>query len=147
MAAHYEQAGETVRAIPCYQRAAEVAQRVYAHEEAIGLLRHGLRLLHNLPDQARREEQQLNLLRLLSLALVATRGYGAPEVVDTLSQAQMLNQQLGKPPDPLLLRALAIAASISATSRKRLYLVISYSNWPTNKVIRSCWSRVTTCSA
>ena len=34
---------------------------------------------------------------------------GAPEVVDTLSQAQMLNQRLGKPPDPLLLRALAIA--------------------------------------
>ena len=106
LATHYEQAGETVRAIPFYQRAAEVAQRVYAHEEAIGLLRHGLQLLHNVPDQARREEQQLNLLRLLSLALVATEGYGAPEVVDTLSQAQMLNQQLGKPPDPLLLRAL-----------------------------------------
>jgi predicted ATPase len=109
LAAHYERAGEMVRAIPCYQRAAEVAQRVYAHEEAIGLLSHGLQLLRNLPDQARREEQQLNLLRLLSLALVATRGYGAPEVVGTLSQAQMLNQQLGKPPDPLVLRALAIA--------------------------------------
>lgn len=68
-----------------------------------------MQLLRNLPDQARREEHQLNLLRLLSLALVATRGYGAPEVVDTLSQAQMLNQQLGKPPDPLLLRAVAIA--------------------------------------
>jgi DNA-binding SARP family transcriptional activator len=110
LAAHYEQAGEAVRAIPCYLRAAEVVQRVYAHEEAIGLLRHGLQLLRNLPDQARRKELQLNLLRLLSLALVATRGYGAPEVLDTLSQAQTLNQQLGKPPDPLLLRALAIAA-------------------------------------
>jgi tetratricopeptide (TPR) repeat protein len=109
LAAHYEQAGEMERAIPWYQRAAEVAQRVYAHEEAIGLLRHGLRLLHNLPDQVRREEQQLTLLRLLSLALVATHGYGAPEVIDTLSQAQTLNQRLGKPPDPLLLRALAIA--------------------------------------
>ena len=109
LAAHYERAGETVRAIPFYQRAAEVAQRVYAHEEAISLLRRGLWLLQNLPDQTRREEQQLNLLRLLSLALVATRGYGAPEVVDTLSQAQLLNQQLGKPPDSLLLRALAIA--------------------------------------
>jgi DNA-binding SARP family transcriptional activator/predicted ATPase len=110
LAAHYEQAGETVRAIPCYLRAAEVVQRVYAHEEAIGLLRHGLQLLPNLPDQAQTKELQLNLLRLLSLALVATRGYGAPEVLDTLSQAQTLNQQLGKPPDPLLLRALAIAA-------------------------------------
>jgi DNA-binding SARP family transcriptional activator len=110
LATHYEQAGEPVRAIPFYQRAAEVAQRVYAHAEAIGLLRHGLQLLHNVPDQASREEHELDLLRLLSLALVATEGYGAPVVVDTLSEAQVLNQRLGNPPDPLLLRALAIAA-------------------------------------
>ena len=110
LATHYEQAGELERAIPFYQRAAELAQRVYAHAEAIGLLRHGLQLLHNVPDQALREEHELGLLRLLSLALVATEGYAAPVVVDTLSEAQMLNQRLGNPPDPLLLRALAIAA-------------------------------------
>jgi predicted ATPase len=110
LATHFEQAGEPVRAIPYYQRAAEVAQRVYAHAEAIGLLRHGLQLLHNVFDQARREEHELELLRLLSLALVATEGYGAPAAVETLSAAQMLNQRLGNPPDPLLLRALAIAA-------------------------------------
>ena len=110
LATHYEQGGEPVRAIPCYQRAAEVAERVYAHDEAIGLLKHGLRLLPNVADQARREEQELDMLRLLSLALVATQGYGAPETVETLSRARMLNQELRKPPDPLLLRALAIAA-------------------------------------
>jgi DNA-binding SARP family transcriptional activator len=110
LAAHYERAGEPLRAIPFYQRAAEVAQRVYAHDEAIRLLRHGLRLLHNVPDARRRDGQHLSLLRLLSLALVATRGYAAPEVVETLSQAQTLNQNLERPPDPLLLRALAIAA-------------------------------------
>jgi DNA-binding SARP family transcriptional activator len=110
LAAHFEQATEPARAIPFYQRAAEFAQRVYANDEAIGLLRRGLQLLHKLPDQARHEEQQLNLLRLLSLALVATRGYAALEVVDTLSRAQALNQHLGKPTDPLLLRAQAIAA-------------------------------------
>jgi predicted ATPase len=110
LAAHYDQAGEAVRAISCYQRAAEVAQQVYAYEESTGLLRHGLRLLQSLPDQAGRKEQQLNLLRLLSLALVATEGYGAPQVLATLSEAQLLNEQLDEPPDPLLLRALAIAA-------------------------------------
>ena len=41
---------------------------------------------------------------------MATRGYGAHEVLDALSQAQTLNQHLGKAPDPLLLRAAAIAA-------------------------------------
>jgi DNA-binding SARP family transcriptional activator len=110
LATHYEQAGEPVRAIPCYQRAAEVVERVYAHDEAIGLLKHGLRLLPNVADRARRDEQELDMLRLLSLALVATQGYGAPETVETLSRARILNQELRKPPDPLLLRALAIAA-------------------------------------
>jgi tetratricopeptide (TPR) repeat protein len=110
LAAHYDQAGEALRAISFYQRAADVAQRVYAHHEATYLLRHGLGLLDNVPEQARHKELQLNLLRLLSLALVATQGYGTPEVLQTLSRAQMLNQQLAKPPDPLLLRAGAIAA-------------------------------------
>ena len=110
LAAHYDQAGEAARAIPYYQRAAEVAQGRYAYEEAIGLLRHGLGLVRRLPDKARRDELQLNLLRSLSLALVATRGYGAHEVLDTLSQAQALNQQLSNPPDPPLWRAGAIAA-------------------------------------
>jgi predicted ATPase len=120
LAAQYEQAGELARAVPFYERAAEVAQRMYAYDEAIGLLRRGLALIDNLPDTASREEQQLNLLRLLSLALVATHGYGAPEVVDTLSEAQILNQRLGKPPDPLLLRAQAIAALFSRNFQQSL---------------------------
>ena len=110
LAAHYEQAGEAVRAISYYQRAAEVAQGMYAYQEAVGLLQRGLGLLDHVGDRARQDELRLNLLRLLSLALVATRGYGAPEVLDALSQAQTLNQHLGKAPDPLLLRAAAIAA-------------------------------------
>ena len=109
LAAHYEQAGEANRAIPCYQRAAEVAQRVYAHDDAIGLLQRGLKLLDHLPDNADRARQQFDLLRLLGLGLVATRGYGAPEVMDTLSRMQVLNSRLREPPDPPLLRALAIA--------------------------------------
>jgi DNA-binding SARP family transcriptional activator/predicted negative regulator of RcsB-dependent stress response len=110
LATHYEQAGEPALAIPFYQRAAEVAERVYAHDEAISLLKRGLMWLHNVPESPHRNAQHLDLLRLLSLALVATRGYGAPEVVETLSQAQTLNETLEKPPDPLLLRALAITA-------------------------------------
>ena len=130
-----------------YGCAAQVAQRVYAHGEAIGHLRHGLQLLHNVPDQARREEQQLDLLRLLSLALVATEGYGAPVVVETLSEAQMLNQRLGNPPDPLILRALAIAALNVRNFQQGLAFGISYWNWLTSKVIHFCWSRDITYSA
>jgi tetratricopeptide (TPR) repeat protein len=110
LAAHFDRAGDAARAIPYYQRAAEVAQGMFAYEETIGLVRRGLGLLHRLPDEAQRDEYQLKLLRLLSLALVATQGYGAHEVLATISQAQVLNQRLGQPPDPLLLRAAAIAA-------------------------------------
>jgi DNA-binding SARP family transcriptional activator len=110
LAAHYEQAGEAVRAISHYQRAAEVAQGMYAYEEALGLLRRGLGLLDHVADRARQDELRLNLLRLLSLALVATRGYGAYEVLNALSEAQTLNSHLSKAPDSLLLRAAAIAA-------------------------------------
>jgi DNA-binding SARP family transcriptional activator len=109
LVSHYEHAGEAEKAVPLYQRAAEVAQQMYANDEAIAILQHGLALLGDLPSDPHHEEQRLSLLELLSLALVATRGYGAPEVLDTLSRAQRLNEQLGKPPDPLILRALAIA--------------------------------------
>jgi DNA-binding SARP family transcriptional activator len=120
LAVHYEQAGEALRAIPFYQRAAELAQDVYAHAEAVGILKHCLELLAAEPDLRRREERQLDLLRLLSLALVATFGYGAPEVLDALSRAHLLNQRLGKPPDPLILRAQAIAHAYSRNFQESL---------------------------
>ena len=109
LASQYEHAGEAVRAIPFYQRAAEVAMRVYAHEEAIALIRRGMGLLDGMTDLARRDEQEVRLLQLLALALVATHGYGAPGVLEALSRAQSLNSELGKPAEPPVLRALAIA--------------------------------------
>jgi DNA-binding SARP family transcriptional activator len=45
LAAHYERAGLPEQAAPYYLRAAQVARRVYANEEAITLLRRGLALL------------------------------------------------------------------------------------------------------
>lgn len=45
IASHYERAGQAERAAAYYQRAAEVAQRVYANAEAIGYLRRALALL------------------------------------------------------------------------------------------------------
>ena len=119
-------------------------QRVYANDEAIGLLRRGLQLLHKLPDQARHEEQQLNLLRLLSLALVATRGYAcagsggylvpSPDIESTFGQADPTLYSCG-PRRSLL--------STSATFSKDLHSVINCCNWPINNPIRSCWSKAT----
>jgi predicted ATPase len=46
----------------------------------------------------------------LGPSLVATRGYGGPEVVTAYRRAQELSRQLGEPPRPPVLRALAIAS-------------------------------------
>ena len=51
VATHYEMAGLTEAAIPHYQRAAEVAQRVYANAEALRHYRHALALLDGLPEE------------------------------------------------------------------------------------------------
>jgi DNA-binding SARP family transcriptional activator len=48
LAAHYEYAGLPEQAIPYYLRAARVARQVYANEEAINLLQHGLEITKDL---------------------------------------------------------------------------------------------------
>jgi tetratricopeptide (TPR) repeat protein len=61
IASHYEQAGIGERAIPFYQRAAEVAERIYAHAEALAAYRRALSLLETAPV---REAQQEKLAQL-----------------------------------------------------------------------------------
>jgi predicted ATPase len=107
IAAHYERAGMPDQAVPHYQHAAAVAQRVYANEEAISLLNKGLALLSMLPENLERDARELALQTALGVSLVATRGYGARDVIDVYSRAQSLCQSLGTPPNPPFLRALA----------------------------------------
>jgi adenylate cyclase len=97
------------QAIKYYQRASEVAQRVYANEEAISLLNKGLALLQRLPTRPERDTRELALQTALGVAMVATRGYGAVEVIDVYGRAQALCQALGNAPNAPILRALAIA--------------------------------------
>lgn len=108
IASHYDQAGMAEQAIMLYQRAAAVAQRIYANEEAINLFNKGLTLVHTLPQSTARDELELALQTALGVSLVASRGYRAPEVIAVYRQAQALCQSLGKPPLPSILRALAI---------------------------------------
>src|SRR5438034_4210644 len=61
LASHYERAGMIEQALPYYQRAAAVAQRVYANEDAISLLSRALELLELLPAGAKRDQQELGL--------------------------------------------------------------------------------------
>ncbi len=108
LAAHYEHAGWTERAIGFYARSAEVAQRVYANERTIELYTRALELLEREPAGAARDERELALRTALGAPLVAIKGYGAPEVRDVYLRAWELCERLGTPPSPPVLRALAI---------------------------------------
>jgi hypothetical protein len=114
VATHYEQGGLAAQAVPYFQLAAGLAQRVYANAEAILLLNKGLALLASRPASQDRDELELALQTALGTSLVATAGYGASETLRVYTRSQELCQHLGKPPSPPVLRALAIASLAQA---------------------------------
>jgi DNA-binding SARP family transcriptional activator len=76
IASHYERAGMIEQALPSYQRAAAVVQRVYANKDAISLLSRGLELLEHLPAGAKRDKQELSLQLALVPLYSVTKGWG-----------------------------------------------------------------------
>lgn len=94
--AHYERAGLPERAIPWYRRAAEIAERLSATDEAIRLVRHALDLLRALPTSAERREHERDLLLALGPLLVVTHGYTDPLVAATYTRAHDISRELGQ---------------------------------------------------
>ncbi|MBE9079986.1 AAA family ATPase [Romeria aff. gracilis LEGE 07310] len=122
VAAHYEKAGLSSKAVPYYLRAAEVAQRIYANTEAIQAFRAAIALLQTMPITPKRLEQERSLNTLLGVSLVAVKGYGSPEVKAVYEQARSLAQQLGYASSPPVIRALAITAIVQGDLRLALEL-------------------------
>jgi predicted ATPase len=110
VAAHYEQGGQPAQAVPYFQRAAGIAQRVFANAEALHLLNKGLAQLALLPPSHARDTTELELQTTFAMCLVATKGYGAPESMVVYRRSLELCQLLGLAPSPPILRALAIAS-------------------------------------
>jgi DNA-binding SARP family transcriptional activator len=95
IASHYDLAGLAGHAIPYYQRAAEVARRVYANEDAIAFLVRALALLEQLPAGTERDAQELRLLLVLSPIYRVTRGWTAPELERVINRALALCDTVG----------------------------------------------------
>ncbi|HEX6797587.1 MAG TPA: AAA family ATPase [Ktedonobacterales bacterium] len=95
IASHYDRAGQAERAIPHYQRAAEVARRVYANDDAIGLLVRALALIEHLPAGAARDAQELRLLLVLAPIYRITRGWTAPELEQVTQRTLVLCDAVG----------------------------------------------------
>jgi predicted ATPase len=99
LAHHYTEAGLSASAVVYWQRAGQRASERSAYAEAISHLRKGLEVLQVLPDTPARLQQELELQTTLGPALIATKGYGAPEVAHIYSRARELCQQMGETPD------------------------------------------------
>jgi TOMM system kinase/cyclase fusion protein len=97
LAHHYTAAGLREHALGYWQRAGRKAYERSAHVEAISHLTQGLELLKMLPTMPERSQQELTLHITLGASLIATKGYGAPEVGQTYTRARQLCQHLEDP--------------------------------------------------
>src|SRR5262245_9821510 len=68
-----------------------------AHMEAIAHLRQGLALLQTLPETPERVQREVDVLLALGASLLATTGYGTPEVAQTYRRAHHLCHHLAEP--------------------------------------------------
>jgi tetratricopeptide (TPR) repeat protein len=92
IAGHLDRGGQPARAVPFLERAAAVAARVSANEEAIRCLSAALALLETLPAGPERDHRELDLRSSLSIALNSARGYAALEVEQNLDRVFMLSR-------------------------------------------------------
>jgi DNA-binding SARP family transcriptional activator/predicted ATPase len=95
LAAHYEQAGMPEPAIRFYQRAAGVAQRIYAHSDASSHLLKALGLLDHIPLTQERLRQEVWLCLALAVSVTVLKGFSAPKVKEIYERALDLAMQAG----------------------------------------------------
>jgi DNA-binding winged helix-turn-helix (wHTH) protein/tetratricopeptide (TPR) repeat protein len=89
---------DDVKAVRYLQSAAEQALRRSAHGEAVQHLTVLLEALERLPEGADRDQAELLARMSLGPALIATRGFAAPELEATYIRARRLCNGLGDPP-------------------------------------------------
>jgi tetratricopeptide (TPR) repeat protein len=96
MAQHSAEAGFDDKAVAYWPQAGRQSVARSAMAEAVVQLQKGLDLLAPLDDNLWRRQQELDLLIVLGPALIATKGYSAPNVGDTLAHALQLAEELDR---------------------------------------------------
>ena len=97
LARHCGEAGLVEKAVGYWLKAGQQAITRWAMTEAVALLRKGLDLLSGVPDGAARQDQELDLQIALGHALIATKGWPAPEPGKAFARARQLCEQLNRP--------------------------------------------------
>jgi predicted ATPase len=97
LAHHYAEAGLAEQAVGYWLSAGSQAWGRSAVAEAIALLGRGLALIPALPEGDGRRETELDLRIALGQALIASRGWSAPELAEVHSRARELALALKRP--------------------------------------------------
>ncbi|MFE8603634.1 TOMM system kinase/cyclase fusion protein [Archangium violaceum] len=98
LAYHQAAAGQYEQAIHSWAQAGTLASQRSTNQEAVGHFHAALRLVKQLPDPAQQRREELRLQIGLGNNLMATRGYGAPEVERAYSRAHDLCTAMGDTP-------------------------------------------------
>ncbi|MCZ6876114.1 MAG: AAA family ATPase [bacterium] len=95
VAHHYTEAAFNEQAVEYWRKAGQRAIERSAHREAISHLAKGIELLMTLSDTSERIQQELTLQTILGQALIAAKGYAAPDVERAYARARELCQHVG----------------------------------------------------
>jgi predicted ATPase len=96
IARHWERAGNAEAAVAYLLRAGQHAIERSGYVEAVRHLDHGLSLLESVARSARRPQRELELQLALGTALVAAKGFAAPEVAAAYTRARELCETTGE---------------------------------------------------
>jgi predicted ATPase/class 3 adenylate cyclase len=92
-------------------RTAKVAQQIYAHDEAVALLRKAQGMVDDLPQGEDRDACELDIQTALAVSSVVREGsYLSPDALTAFRRAQIIGDRLGRPNLPPVLGGLALAA-------------------------------------
>lgn len=96
LVAHHLTEAKSEQAIPYWQQAGQRAIERSANLEGINHISKGLELINALPETQEHMHQEFALQITLGPAMVATKGYGAPEVAAIYTRAQELTERIGE---------------------------------------------------
>jgi predicted ATPase len=110
LAHHYSRSDNVSKAVEYLGRAGQQALQRSAYADAIGGLNAAIDLLRRLSDSPERIQRELRLQLALGPALIAVKGWAAPEVERAYTRARELCERLGDPPElfPALLGLWAV---------------------------------------
>ncbi|HEY3394222.1 MAG TPA: protein kinase [Lacipirellulaceae bacterium] len=94
----FEAGRDYERAIDYYLLAAQNAARIFAHHEAVAMVRRGLTQLEMLPDTPERASRELSMQMTLGMQLQIAQGYAAPEVEHVYDRSSALCKQMPEAP-------------------------------------------------